>query len=76
VAVRFRREIEHAEAGGAARADMTLRLTLGDVSKLQRDRNLPVTDISFAGGMMRYLGVAIEQGGVAESSLFRGDPHS
>jgi hypothetical protein len=53
---------------------MTLKLTLGDVSKLQRDRNLPVDDISFAGGVMRYLGVAVDQGGVAESSLHCSDP--
>jgi hypothetical protein len=73
VALRFRQEIEHAEARGVARADMTLKLTLGDVNKLRRDRSLPVADISFAGGVMRYLGVAIDQGGVAESSLHCGE---
>jgi hypothetical protein len=70
VATRFRREIELAEARGAARADMILKLTLGDVNKLQRDRGLPVADISFADGVMRYLGVAVDQGGVPESSLY------
>jgi len=65
----FRKQIETAEAGGARRDDMTLRLTLNDVTALKRDRALPVTDISFAGGVMRYLGVRIEQGGVAESVL-------
>jgi hypothetical protein len=73
VGARFRQEIEHAEARGIARADMTLRLTLGDVNKLQRDRSLPVADISFADGVMRFLGVAIDQGGVAESSLHCGE---
>lgn len=70
--IRFRAEIEAAEAEGIAREDMTLRLTLTDVTHLKRDRDLPVTDISFAGGVMRYLGVKVEQGGVAESVLDRG----
>jgi hypothetical protein len=65
----FRGEIERAEAGGVSRDAMTLHLTLADVSQLRRDRSLPVEDISFAGGVMRYLGVAIVQGGVAESAL-------
>jgi hypothetical protein len=73
VAVRFRQEIEQAEARGVVRADMILKLTLNDVNKLQRDGDLPLADISFAGGVMRYLGVAIIQGGVAESSLHCGD---
>ena len=69
VANRFRREIEQAEARGVARDAMTLKLTLGDASTLRRDRSLPLADISFGEGVMRYLGVAINQGGVAESSL-------
>ncbi|HLK26391.1 MAG TPA: hypothetical protein VKT30_17170 [Caulobacteraceae bacterium] len=68
-AVRFRREIERAEAGGVSRDAMTLRLTYGDAGQLRRDRTLAVEDISFSGGVMRYLGVAIAQGGVAESEL-------
>ena len=72
VAVRFRQEIEQAEARGIARVDMTLKLTLGDVHKLQRDRSVPIADISFAGDVMRYLGVAIDKGGVVESSLYCG----
>ncbi|HEY1750096.1 MAG TPA: hypothetical protein VGG29_02475 [Caulobacteraceae bacterium] len=69
VAARFRREIEQAEARGADRADMTLKLTLGDASNLRRDRGVPLTDISFTDGVMRYLGVAIVQGGISESAL-------
>ena len=65
----FRAEIEKAEAAGLAREDMTLRLTLNDVNQLRRDASLPVEDISFTGGVMRYLGVRIEQGGVAASVL-------
>ena len=68
----FRSQIEAAEAEGVHRDDMTLRLTLSDVTALKRDRDLPVADISFAGGVMRYLGVKIEQGGIAESILDRG----
>jgi hypothetical protein len=65
----LRGAIEAAEAAGVARAKMVLRLTLGDVIKLKRDASLAVADISFAGGVMRYLGVEVEQGGVAESVL-------
>lgn len=72
-AVHFRAEIEKAEAEGVARDDMVLRLTLGDVSQLRRDSTLPVADISYAGGVMRYLGVRVEQGGVAESVLTHGE---
>jgi len=68
----FRAQIEAAEAEGVHRDDMTLRLTLNDVTALKRDRALPVADISFSGGVMRYLGVKIEQGGVTESTLDRG----
>ena len=68
----FRAQIEAAEAEGAHRDDMTLRLTLNDVTKLKRDPDLPLADLSFTGGVMRYLGVKVEQGGVAESVLDRG----
>ncbi|MCR5872897.1 hypothetical protein LRS10_01005 [Phenylobacterium sp. J426] len=66
---RLRGQIEAAEAEGALRADMVLRLTRSDVDHLKRDTSLAVTDISFAAGVMRFLGVKIEQGGVAESVL-------
>ena len=66
---RLRTVIEAAEADGVVRDDMTLRLTFGDVSQLKRDGGLALEDISFRGGVMRYLGVKIEQGGVAESVL-------
>ena len=68
-AIHFRGEIEKAEAAGFARDDMVLRLTLTDVSKLKRDASLAVADISFSGGAMRFLGVRVEGGGVAESVL-------
>jgi hypothetical protein len=68
-AVRLRKQIEAAEAGGLARSDMMLRLTLSDVSHLKRDRTLGVSDISFEDGVMRFLGVKTEQGGVTQSEL-------
>ena len=71
-AVHFRSQIEAAEADGVRREDMVLRLSLGDASALKRDRTLPVADISFDGGVMHYLGVRVEQGGVPESVLDRG----
>jgi len=72
-AVYFRAEIEKAEAAGAAREDMTLHLTLNDVNQLRRDATLPVADLSFAGGVMRFLGVRVEQGGVSTSVLLSPD---
>ena len=51
---------------------MVLRLTLNDATALRRDRTLAVSDLSFTGGVMRYLGVKVEQGGVPESTLDRG----
>ena len=51
---------------------MTLKLSLNDVAHLKRDRTLAVSDITFTGGVMRFLGVKVEQGGVSESTLERG----
>jgi len=68
---RFRDQIETAVSEGVALEDMVLRLTLRDVSLLSRDPAVPVTDISFSGGVMRFLGVRIEKGGVAMSALER-----
>lgn len=69
---RFRREIQAALAEGAAVEAMTLRLTLRDANLLTRDPTTPLADINYAGGVMRFLGVRVEQGGVPESSLDRG----
>jgi len=52
---------------------MTLHLTLNDVNQLRRDATLPVADLSFAGGVMRFLGVRVEQGGVSTSVLLGPD---
>ena len=72
-AARFRAEIEAAVAEGVPVEDMTLRLTLSDASRLTRDPTTPLADISYADGVMRYLGVQVAQGGVPASSLDRGE---
>jgi hypothetical protein len=69
----FRTAIEKAEAAGAARADMVLRLTLRDAADLKRDRSVAVADISFADGVMRFMGVLVTPGGVAVSALETSD---
>ena len=69
VATTFRQQIENAIAEGVGRDDMTLRLTLGDAHRIKGDHELAVEDVNFAGGVMRFLGVKVEQGGVAASSL-------
>ena len=65
--------IEQAEADGVERGDMTLRMTLRDVSELKRDHKVPMADISYGPDGMKYLGVAVDQGGVTQSTLDRGD---
>jgi hypothetical protein len=69
---RFRGQIEAALADGVMLEDMTLRLTLRDTQLLTRDQATPVADISFTGGVMRFLGVKVEKGGVTDSTLDRG----
>lgn len=68
---RFRAEIEAALAQGVPAEDMTLRLTLGDATKLARDPSVPLSDIAYAEGAMRFLGVLVERGGIATSVLER-----
>lgn len=70
-AKRFRGEIETALTDGARLEDLTLRLTLRDTSLITRDRDIPIKDISFTGGVMRFLGVKVEKGGVTTSALER-----
>jgi hypothetical protein len=65
----FRADIEKALADGAKLNKMVLRLTLSDASEIKRDRTLKTEDISFKDGVMRFLGVKVEQGGVTTSRL-------
>ena len=66
---RFRVEITRAIAEGVPPEAMTLRLTLRDASLLARDRTTPVADIRYQEGVMHFLGVQVEAGGVAASTL-------
>lgn len=70
-AARFREQIEHAEADGFARGGMKLQLTLRDASQMKRDSSVAMADISFTDGVMRFLGVVTQEGGVVESHLVK-----
>ncbi len=69
VAFRFRAEIQQAASQGVSLDQMALHLTLGDAELLKRDRAVPVADISFADGVMTYLGVKILKGDVSVLNL-------
>lgn len=58
----FRTAISNAQAQGAEVSSMLLHLTLGDEAKLKRDRSVPLEDIRFSDGEMRFLGVKIVTG--------------
>jgi hypothetical protein len=66
---KFKAAIEKAKLEGLDPSAMMLRLTLGDVSRLKRDRAIAADEISFAGDEMRYLGVKVVPGDVETSSL-------
>ena len=68
-AIDFRKAIEQAEQEGATREELVLRLTLSDSANLKRDRSVPLEDISFGGGNMRFMGVRVATGGVTVSIL-------
>lgn len=65
--------IEQADQDGVKRSAMTLRMTLRDASELKRDPKVPMADIAYGPDGMTYLGVAVDQGGVTQSTLDRGD---
>ncbi|HEY8572081.1 hypothetical protein [Phenylobacterium sp.] len=69
VAEVFRRKIEAQLAEGAKPDDLTLRLTNGDAHRLKRDPAVPMKDIAFKDGVMRFLGVKVVEGGVDVSTL-------
>jgi len=66
---KFRAAIEQARIDGIDPSALVLRLTLGDVSRLKRDRNIAADEISFAGDEMRYLGVKVVGGDIETSAL-------
>lgn len=61
----LRSAIEKALAEGAASADLVLTLTQRDNAALRRDPSVPLEDVSFLNGEMRYLGVRVEAGAVS-----------
>ena len=65
----FRTAIEKAKQEGVDPSALLLRLTLSDVSRLKRDPSIATSDISFADGQMRYLGVKVAAGEVEASTL-------
>ncbi|HUZ12194.1 MAG TPA: hypothetical protein VMU93_05035 [Caulobacteraceae bacterium] len=67
--VTFKAQIDKAAHDGLDPSSLLLQLTRSDVSRLKRDKSLSATDISFANGEMRYLGVRISEGEVAVSAL-------
>ncbi len=66
---KFRAEIEQARLDGIDPSALLLRLTLSDMSRLRRDREIAADEISFAGDEMRYLGVKVAGGDVETSAL-------
>jgi hypothetical protein len=66
---KFRAAIEQARLEGIDPSALVLRLTLGDVSRLKRDRDIAADEISFAGDEMRYLGVKVVGGDIETSAL-------
>lgn len=63
--ISLRKEIEAAKAEGVNLDGFVVRLTPRDDSALKRDPEIPVTDISFANGEMRFLGVRVLKGAVS-----------
>ena len=55
----FRAAIGKAQAGGADPSTMLLQLTRRDDASLRRDRTVPLEDIRYADGEMRFLGVKV-----------------
>ncbi len=58
-AQQFRAAISSAQTNGADVSAMLLHLTLRDEAKLRRDRSVPLDDITFSDGEMRFLGVKV-----------------
>ena len=70
-AVGFRSAIDAAIADGFEREKIVLRLTLRDSAALRRNPTVPLEDISYSEGVMRFLGVTVVEGGVEYSEVDR-----
>lgn len=55
----IRKWIAKADERGQPRADMVLHLSNGDISGLRRSADVQTDEISFAGGVMRFLGIEV-----------------
>lgn len=66
---RFRGEIREAVANGVGLGGLLLRLTYTDESRLVRDRETLPGEIRFDDGVMSFLGVKVQRGGVEASVL-------
>lgn len=65
----MRKWIASAESRGVARGDMILHLSNRDVSGLKRSSDVGTHEITFADGLMRFLGVEVVAANASESSL-------
>ena len=72
----FRAAIAQALEEGANIDSLVLRLTLRDEAELKRNPSVGTDEISFRDGKMRFLGVTVVSGGIAESTLERGEAAS
>jgi hypothetical protein len=68
----IRAVIAEAEARGVKRKNMLLRLTHRDASVLKRSPAVADAEVSFEGGGMSFLGIAVEVGNVTVSELVAG----
>ena len=68
----LRAAVAEAETRGVKRKAMWLRLTHRDASVLKRSPAVADDEISFDGGEMRFLGIAVEVGAVTVSELVVG----
>ncbi|MFO1015639.1 MAG: hypothetical protein U1E50_17940 [Caulobacteraceae bacterium] len=72
-AVEFADLVQAAIADGEAPDGLALALTLRDESEMKRNRAIGLSDISFAGGQMRFLGVRVLRSPGLQSALLRGE---
>jgi hypothetical protein len=63
--------VSAAEGDGADKSALVLRLTHRDVATLKRHPSVHSDEIAFAPDGMRFLGVQVAEGGVADSALER-----
>lgn len=65
----LRQAVAEAEAAGGDRRSMILHLTAGDAALIKRSRDVAADEVRFVDGVMYFLGIRAEIGGVTTSSL-------